>query len=559
MSALKNMQIKSKLFLLIGVSLVGTLVLGVFAYFALDTVRIGGAMDRQIQTNNDVNADFVPPDLNILESRILVYQLIQFRGDEQGRRGLVRQLAEKRKAYDNTFQELTPRLSEGKLKELITGKAHQQVTEYYDMVEQDLIPALERNDQQKTEQTIPALKLKYEALAATVDQVIQLAVEQNKSAVVQANSIISNRVFIMVSLVVVMAVMISILGLIIARSIGRGVNGMVAMIEQLAANNLAIGDMEITSQDEMGKAGVALNLMKNNLHQAIQSIAETAQHVASASEQLSSASQQITSNSEETSAQANVVTQATKKVSENLQSVSTGSEEMTSTIQSIAGNAHEAATVASKAVETAQAANATVAKLGESSAEIGAVIKVITSIAQQTNLLALNATIEAARAGEAGKGFAVVANEVKELAKQTAKATEDISQKITAIQQDTKGAVDAIGSITGVITQVNEISGTIATAVEEQSATTNEMTRNVADAAKGAGEISHNIEGVAQAAQGTSNSAQESQKAANELAQMAEQLRGLVGQFKIDSAAAGRGSVPSTLGRPKSMAAGAGR
>jgi methyl-accepting chemotaxis protein len=213
--------------------------------------------------------------------------------------------------------------------------------------------------------------------------------------------------------------------------------------------------------------------------------------------------------------------------------------------------------VASRAVETVQAANATVAKLGASSAEIGAVIKVITSIAQQTNLLALNATIEAARAGEAGKGFAVVANEVKELAKQTAKATEDISQKITAIQQDTKGAVEAIGSISGVITQVNEISGTIATAVEEQSATTNEMTRNVAEAAKGAGEISHNIEGVAQAAQGTSTSAQESQKAADELAQMAEQLRGLVGQFNIDTGA-GRNST-AMLGRGKRLAAGAGR
>ncbi len=188
-------------------------------------------------------------------------------------------------------------------------------------------------------------------------------------------------------------------------------------------------------------------------------------------------------------------------------------------------------------MQTAQAANATVAKLGESSAEIGEVIKVITSIAQQTNLLALNATIEAARAGEAGKGFAVVANEVKELAKQTAKATEDISRKITAIQTDTKGAVEAIGTITGVISQINDISGTIATAVEEQSATTNEMTRNVADAAKGSGEITHNIAGVAEAARGTSTSAQESQKAANELAEMATQLQGLVSQFKIAGAA----------------------
>jgi methyl-accepting chemotaxis protein len=310
-----------------------------------------------------------------------------------------------------------------------------------------------------------------------------------------------------------------------------------AFAATIAQKDLTIEDLTLSSEDEVGHAMQAMNTMKNNLHDVVQSIADTAGHVASASEELSATSQQISANSEETSAQVGVVTQATLHVSENLQSVSTGAEEMTAIIQSIASNAHEAATVASNAVQTAQAANATVSKLGESSAEIGEVIKVITSIAQQTNLLALNATIEAARAGEAGKGFAVVANEVKELAKQTAKATEDISRKITAIQTDTRGAVEAIGTITGVISQVNDISGTIATAVEEQSATTNEMTRNVSDAAKGSGEITRNIEGVAEAARGTSTSAQESQKAANDLAEMAMQLRNLVAQFKIDDTA----------------------
>jgi len=333
--------------------------------------------------------------------------------------------------------------------------------------------------------------------------------------------------------------------LLIARGIAVSTSRMVDMIQELAANNLAVEDLAITSEDELGRAGVALNHMKNNLHSVIHSIAETAQHVASASEQLSATSHQISANSEETSAQANVVSRATEQVSQNLQSVSTGATEMTTTIQSIASNAHEAACVASNAVQTAQAANATVGKLGESSAEIGEVIKVITSIAQQTNLLALNATIEAARAGEAGKGFAVVANEVKELAKQTAKATEDISHKITTIQSDTKGAVEAIGTITGVISQINDISGTIATAVEQQSATTSEMSRNVTDAAKGAGEITHNIEGVAHAAQGTSTSAQESQKAANELAEMAVQLRTLVAQFRIGEGMPATSPAPS--------------
>jgi len=283
----------------------------------------------------------------------------------------------------------------------------------------------------------------------------------------------------------------------------------------------------------LAEVGEATNKTADTLQASMKSIAQNSQALSSASQQLAATSQQMSSNAEETSAQASTVATATQQVTTNLNSVATGAEEMTSTVQSISSNAGEAAKVAGEAVKTANGANATIAKLGESSAEIGQVIKVITSIAQQTNLLALNATIEAARAGEAGKGFAVVANEVKELAKQTAKATEDISQKITAIQDDTKRAVEAIGSITTIINQINDISGTIATAVEEQSATTNEMSRNVQEAAKGSGEISQNIQGVATAAESTTRGAQDTLKAAQQLTEMATQLRTLVEQFKL--------------------------
>src|ERR1022692_1756374 len=172
-----------------------------------------------------------------------------------------------------------------------------------------------------------------------------------------------------------------------------------------------------------------------------------------------------------------------------------------------------------------------VAKLGESSQEIGNVIKVITSIAQQTNLLALNATIEAARAGEAGKGFAVVANEVKELAKQTAKATEEIGQKIEAIQSDTKGSVKAIEEIGTIINQINDISNSIASAVEEQTVTTNEIGRSVTEAAKGVADIAKNIGGVAVAAKNTTQGANDTQKASQELSQMAARLQTVTSKF----------------------------
>jgi methyl-accepting chemotaxis protein len=261
-------------------------------------------------------------------------------------------------------------------------------------------------------------------------------------------------------------------------------------------------------------------------------IAQTAQTLASSSEELTALSQQMGSGASETAAQANVVSAASEQVSKNVQTVATGTEEMTASIREIAKNANEAARVATTAVKVADATNATINKLGDSSAEIGKVIKVITSIAQQTNLLALNATIEAARAGEAGKGFAVVANEVKELAKETARATEEIGQKIEAIQADTKGAVSAIAEIGSVINQINDISNTIASAVEEQTATTNEISRNVAEAAKGTTEIAANITAVAQAAKETADGAQDTQKASNQLAHLAAGLQDLVNRSK---------------------------
>ncbi len=262
-----------------------------------------------------------------------------------------------------------------------------------------------------------------------------------------------------------------------------------------------------------------------------QEVEKISQGLASASEELTATSQRMSANAEETSAQANVVSAGAEQVNKNLQTVATGSEEMSASIKEIAKNAHESAKVATSAVRAAEDTTQIVNKLGDSSTEIGQVIKVITSIAQQTNLLALNATIEAARAGEAGKGFAVVANEVKELAKQTAKATEDISRKIEAIQGDTKNAVGAIGQISGVIKQVNDISNTIATAVEEQNATTNEMARNVGEAAKGSNEITKNIGGVADAAKSTTRGANDSLKAAEALTKMSADLRGLVQQL----------------------------
>jgi methyl-accepting chemotaxis protein len=269
-----------------------------------------------------------------------------------------------------------------------------------------------------------------------------------------------------------------------------------------------------------------------NLRQTMNEISQHSKSLGLAAEQLSAISQQMASNAEETATQATVVSGASEDVSKNVSVVAAGSEEMLASIREISKSANESARVARSAVTVAEGANTTIAKLGESSVEIGKVIKVITSIAQQTNLLALNATIEAARAGEAGKGFAVVANEVKELAKETAKATEEIGRKIEAIQSDTKGAVQSIAEIGAIIGQISDLSNTIACAVEEQTATTNEIGRNVTDAARGTGEIATNISAVATAANSTTKGAIDTQDAAHALSDMASQLEALVDRFR---------------------------
>ncbi|MCC9655039.1 methyl-accepting chemotaxis protein [Rhodopirellula halodulae] len=292
-------------------------------------------------------------------------------------------------------------------------------------------------------------------------------------------------------------------------------------------------EIHVDGEDAIGQVGSRLQTFFKDLRNSIESIAENATSLAGASEELSAVSTQMSSNAEETSSQAQIVSSASTEVSQNIQTVTTGVEELNSAIREIARNASEASKISNQAVGIASDTNDTITKLGASSQEIGKVVKVITSIAEQTNLLALNATIEAARAGEAGKGFAVVANEVKELAKETAKATEDISGKIETIQSDTGGAVSAIRQIGDVINQINDISNTIASAVEEQTATANEIGRNIGEASSGADEIAKNITSVASAAESTSQGAGNTQQAAGELSEMSAALQQLVMRFKF--------------------------
>ncbi|GAA2863823.1 chemotaxis protein [Actinoplanes cyaneus] len=322
------------------------------------------------------------------------------------------------------------------------------------------------------------------------------------------------------------------LALVIGRSVSRRLTGVRTVLDAVAGGDLTHA-AQATGTDEVGQMAQAVNRATESIRTTVSALADSSRVLAESSQELSASAEEIAGTAHDTSNQTRLLATASEDVSHSVRTVAAGADEMGSAILEISQSASNAAGVAAQAVTAAATAQHTVAKLGDSSAEIGNVVKVITSIAEQTNLLALNATIEAARAGETGKGFAVVAGEVKELAQETAKATEDISRRVEAIQADTTNAVAAITEISTIISQINDHQMTIASAVEEQTATTAEMTRSITEASQGSSSISDNIASVAAAAQTTTATVSRTQQSAQQLARMSAELRTIVSQFRV--------------------------
>jgi methyl-accepting chemotaxis protein len=317
----------------------------------------------------------------------------------------------------------------------------------------------------------------------------------------------------------------------IRTSITQPLERAIEVLDALSNGNLD-ARTDLRTEDELGRMGRAIDRAAASLSVTISGIARNATAVGQASEELASVSQQLFGNAHETSTQSSVVSSASEQVHANVRLVAASAQEVGESIREVAHNAQEAAGVARTAVRVAERANSTVLQLGASTEQIENVLEVITSIAEQTNILALNAEIEAARAGDAGKGFAVVANEVKELARETARATGDINRRIEAIRDTSREAVATIAEIVTIIERINATQTTIASAVEEQSAATSEITRSMGEAARGTAEIAQTIGSVARSTESTSAGARETQRAANEMAMMAAELQRLVGSFR---------------------------
>jgi methyl-accepting chemotaxis protein len=529
---IKDLKTATKINVLLGATIAGYVLLAWLGYATLNEVKVNGPIYQSISEGKTLDSDVTPASQYLSEARLQVLALLNEK-DRSQLAGHVNDYKATVKEFHDGHDGYEKDLEEGPVKQLFRGAAFTKGIAWLDAMDQKVIPLKLAGDDKAADAAFDQADAQFEEHRKAVQELAEAVEKDNKTKEDAAARSISHRIVELGFLIVCVCAVVIVLGVVTSRAITSSLHKTVEVLQITADGDLR-KRVVVDTKDEAGQMGDALNHTLDRISQAIREIGSAANQLTSASDEFSNTSQQITANSEETSTQARVVSTATEQVNLNLQTVATGSNQMVITVKDIAQNAQDAAKIAAKAQQTAEETNHIVLKLGESSAEIGKVIKVITSIAQKTDLLALNATVEAARAGEVGAGFAVVANEVKELAKQTAQATEEISRKIEAIQTDAKSAVEAIGNISGVISKVNEISISIATAVEEQSATTSEMSRNTTQAAHGAEDVAHNIAGVAQAAEDTAKGASQSLRAAKELSKMSGRLRELVGQFRVD-------------------------
>ncbi|WP_245961949.1 methyl-accepting chemotaxis protein [Quadrisphaera granulorum] len=398
---------------------------------------------------------------------------------------------------------------------------------------QQQVPVLVAKDYAGYAAMRPTTTSKYStAASAALKEITEAEVAAAARMTADGESSYRSAVALLVGCAVVAVLLAAAIAVTVARSVTRPLQRVVDVMAAVAQGRLD-RRVALARRDEVGQLASSTDASLDSLASAMREISAEAHALASASGSLTGVSTQMASSAQQTSMQTQVVAAASEEVTVSITTVAAAGEEMTAAITQIASATAEASSKANSAVEAAASAGQAIERLGTSSREIGDVVKLITSIAEQTNLLALNATIEAARAGELGKGFAVVAGEVKELARQTAQATDEIVSKVAATQGDAAAAAEAVTGIGEVISQIDAVQATIAAAVEEQSATTSEMVRNITEISSGSAQISANVADIAAGAEVNRESAGDTASTADTLAASAGRLRELTSRFTV--------------------------
>lgn len=503
--SLRRLTVPVKLYILTAAFALGLAGYGLWANNTLQKCKVNGTFYDRIVMQKDLLADILPPPIYVVETYLTAYEVAE-QSTETGDKAKVTELLAKldtqESQYLSRLEHWRSTLPDDSIREVLVKDVDAPAMEFFRVCRTELRPLCEAGRGNEAKAIISnKLAVLYLNHQKAVNTLAELSSKRAKEVADETESIVRSDTTWSIYLACGIVLCCVVAGWFTAKEVSGSMRHSAESLRELAAT------------------------------------------------ELGAISRKMRQNAQETTHQATLASGAAEQVSTNAQTLATAVEQFNSSIKEISGNTSHAATVAGEAVAAANRTNATITKLGESSEEIGNVIKVINSIAEQTNLLALNATIEAARAGEAGKGFAVVANEVKELAKQTSQATEDIIRKIAMIQDDTHQAVQAIGQVTGIIRQINESQNAIASAVEEQSAMTGEISRNISEVAAGSGEIARNISLVAEAAESTSQGTDDTLRAAGEIEVMAEEMLEMVGQIRAIARAAGQSEVRDDHGR----------
>ncbi|MGH7741070.1 MAG: methyl-accepting chemotaxis protein [Candidatus Eiseniibacteriota bacterium] len=529
-------------------SFLGILGFGVFALQTLSESKIGGSRYEHIARSQAMLADALPSPAYLGDSYLAVLEMLDD-GDQASLRRQIEKGSAARQKFESSYAawQHDPPGGLGSLPAI--ERSLHAGEEFFRLRDEEFVPSLLAGDHVRARALASGLMRRAfeQQRDAAVDagQVVSAA---NAAAEGVAEAAVRTRSISQFVIGCVLAVLMLGLGLVAARRVVRSVLELTRVARLMAGGNM-LPRADVQTGDELEDLCEALNALGDSMQALLSHMGRKSARLASSSDSLSSVSMQMSATAEETSSQAGRVSVGAEEISRNVETVAVAVEQMCGSIQEISKSTGEAARVAAFAAGEVEITNVAVGKLGASSSEIGQVVQVISSIAEQTNLLALNATIEAARAGEAGKGFAVVANEVKELARGTAAATEDIERKIKAIQTDTEAAVVAIGEISQTIQQIKDITNTIASAIDQQLATTAEIGRSLGEAAKGSSEISHGVLSVAQAARDTASGSTSTQRAAHELAEMAAELRRLTERFRFQSATRSASGGTTVLAR----------